>query len=106
MESDYLTMESEEVRELLAMIDRAEETPATGCCELSAINRLGTLSYWGGSLRIPAHLAPNLADAPRYAADTVCRNKRAQHPLSRIGNSGNADKELQTNLSPAIGRSV
>ncbi|WP_064976281.1 helix-turn-helix domain-containing protein [Alistipes provencensis] len=26
MESDYLTMESEEVRELLAMIDRAEET--------------------------------------------------------------------------------
>lgn len=25
MESDYLTMESEEVRELLAMIDRAEE---------------------------------------------------------------------------------
>ena len=26
MKSDYLTMESEEVRELLAMIDRAEET--------------------------------------------------------------------------------
>ena len=26
MESDYLTMESEEVREMLAMIDRAEET--------------------------------------------------------------------------------
>lgn len=26
MESDYLTMESEEVRELLVMIDRAEET--------------------------------------------------------------------------------
>ena len=65
-----------------------------------------SLSYRGGSLRISAHLVPNLADAPRQAADTFYRGKRAQHPLSRIGDPGNADKELQTYPRPVLKQTI
>lgn len=65
MGGDYLTTESEDVKSIFIAIDQARKTLQLAVAKLSALNRPGTLSYRGGSLRISAHLAPNFADAPR-----------------------------------------
>lgn len=106
MVSDYLTMESEEVRDLLAMIDRAEEI-----LQLADKNYrppVGSENNLSGSevcdlLHISPRTLQTLRDR-RQTADSVCRVERTQYPLSRIGHPGSADEELQTYPRPILGR--
>ncbi|WP_310788561.1 hypothetical protein [Alistipes sp.] len=87
MALDYLTMDSDEVRQAFALISEAERAMKTAADNYTPSIRKER--YLSGS-EVCQYLhpfAPDAPDAPRHAADPLHGGQRAVVPLSRSGNT-------------------
>ena len=94
MALDYLTMDSDEVRQAFALIGEAERGMKTAADNYTPSIRKERYLRGGRGVPVSAPFAPDAPDAPRHAANPLHGGQRAGVPLSRSGNTGSAETEL------------
>lgn len=105
MSMDYLTPESDEVKQAFVRLGQIERALCRAAENYVPPIPGRTLPDRMRRMRLPAYLAPDAPNPARYPADSLHGCQRQGIPLSRSGNKESADPKPQTGRRPVISES-